>query len=486
MFSTKDCILNLPGLLFFNFLIFSPIAAKADFSASSKDVSVTPLSDCLTIDSKNAEITLDEIMFKSTKNFQVSSLIDQVSASRYVLKSSKQYYVPKLVATGNFAYYSSPTSQKILESGSFVTSNYSPKYTESTPSITFNQNLFNLSQQSLIASNFYQTKFQQYQSQSQAQANALNSAQLYNTIIQDYNIVLSVAKVVKSYKEQYEATFKLQKAGEASLIDLLSAKAQVELYQQELLQYQSNLVTSIASLESLINQRVCKFTSRSYIPFPEISQIPVQNEAITSQALLISPLNNNYKYSKKSSLSLAQYYNRTYLPSFSIQAGMSGTYEWGNIAGTGNTSSEYFLNSEPYAQLSFSWTLFDGGSNLSLAKSQLADANSSENLLKQNTFSILSNLKSYKDNDDINIQSLSKASFQLKLNEKLTHLVSVGYKAGYLTYLNFQVQAGTLYNSYLNLFGTKSALYNNRLQYASLFLFKDFQKTYASLLDLLN
>jgi outer membrane protein TolC len=482
----KRIPLNSLFFYFFSFIAFTPLLAKAELSSDTKALVLPSTSECLSIEGSSPYNILDQLMFMSTRNFEIKSLVDTVGASKYTLQSTKQYFVPKLVASGNLEYLSSPTKQKVLEGGAYVTSSSSPKYVESAPSLTLNQNIFNLSQQSLISSNSFIVKVNQYQSQSQAQSNALNSAQLYNTIIQNYNIVLSIAKVVASYRQQYEATFKLHKSGEASLIDLLSAKAQVDLYQQQLLQYQSNVVNAIASLEPLINKKVCKLKSPTYLPFPEIPIVPSQNPETFSQAVSLSPLNNTYKYSKNSSLALAQYYNRTYLPTFSIQAGFSGTYELGNIAGTGSTRSEYFLNSEPFVQLSFSWTIYDGGSNISLGKSQLENAKSSDNLFRQNISNIQSSLKSYKENDDLNIQTLHKAASQLKINEKLTDLVSIGYQAGYLTYLNFQVQAGTLYNSYLNLFGTKSTLYNNRLQYASLFLFKDFQRTYHSLLDLVN
>ena len=441
---------------------------------------------CLNIVNGNPTEVLDDIMAMSSQNAQVKSQIDLINSSQYTLKSAKQYYVPKLVTSGSYAYYSVPTSEKILESGQYVITKTTPNYQEGTPSITLNQNILNLSQQSLISSNFYQVKVQKYQTQSQAQSNALSAAQLYVSLIQNYNTMLSIEKVVKSYKEQYEATFKLKKAGEASLVDLLSAKAQVELYQQQVIQYKSAFVTSKANLQTLLNGKICNIESVAYLQFPSINAVPLQTSSSIQEAIKISPLINTYKSSINSSQSLSQYYKRTYLPSFSIQAGMSGTYELGDLAGTGNTNSEYYLSSSPYAQISFSWTIYDGGSNISLARSQVENAKSSQNLLTQSKIQLENSIQSYQLNDELNVESLQKASSQLKINEALTKLVSIGYKAGYLTYLNFQVQAGTLYSSYLSLFSTKSTLLNNRLQYSSLMLFKDFDKTYKSLSQFLK
>lgn len=452
-------------------------------TSNSENIGTKP---CINIADDDSTLALDEIMTRASRNAQINSLQNLVNSSEYTLKSSKQYYVPKLITSGSYAYYSVPTSEKIIESGEYITTKTSPKYQESAPSITLNQNIFNLSQQSLILSNLYQVKVQKYQTQSQAQSNALSAAQLYISLIQNYNTMLSVEKVVKSYKEQYEATFKLKKAGEASLVDLLSAKAQVELYQQQVLQYKSAFVTAKANLQTAVNGQICDMSSKNYLQFPSVNAVSDQTNLTIEEATSTSPLINTYKSSAKSSLSLSQYYKRSYLPSFSVQAGMSGTYEWGNISGTSSTTSEYYLSSSPYAQLSFNWTIYDGGSNISLANSQIESAKSSENLINQTKISLENQIKSYQQNDGINEQVLQKAASQLKINEKLTSLVSIGYKAGYLTYLNFQVQAGTLYNSYLGLFSAKTALLNNRLQYSSLLLFKEFGKTYNSLMKFSN
>ena len=174
------------------------------------------------------------------------------------------------------------------------------------------------------------------------------------------------------------------------------------------------------------------------------------------------------------------------MPNFSAQLGYSGTYENGNIPGVGQNNSQYYLGSELYAQISFNWTIYDGGSNQSLAMSQRKTSEYNQKLYEQGATLIANNIKNYYETDQINTSSLVKATSQLKINKSLTDLVSIGYRAGYMTYLNFQVQASALYSSYLNLFTTQATLNNNRLAYYSLYLFKDFKKTGTSLQKLLT
>jgi outer membrane protein TolC len=150
----------------------------------------------------------------------------------------------------------------------------------------------------------------------------------------------------------------------------------------------------------------------------------------------------------------------------------------------GNNSNQYYLGSELYGQLTFSWTIFDGGSNKSLAESQAETSKYNENLFKQSVIQLINNIQNNYQSDKLNTESLIKASSQLKINQSLTDLVSIGYRAGYMTYLNFQVQASSLYTAYSNLFSTQSTLVNNRLAFYSLYLFKDFEKTYSSLQNL--
>ena len=163
---------------------------------------------------------------------------------------------------------------------------------------------------------------------------------------------------------------------------------------------------------------------------------------------------------------------------------MTGTYQFGNITGVGPASNEYSISTSPFVQLSVKWMIFDGGTNLSLAKAQIETSKSNQKLIQQTSLQIQNSIQSFYRNDILNISSLEKATSQLKINEKLINLVSIGYRAGYLTYLNFQVQASTLYTSYLNFFGIEASMLNNRLQYYSLFLFRGFDKTYKSLQEI--
>ena len=208
------------------------------------------------------------------------------------------------------------------------------------------------------------------------------------------------------------------------------------------------------------------------------------SESLIKEAIELSPTLNAYIASARSSRFQAQYYQRNYLPSFSAQIGYSGTYENGNLAGLGNNNNQYYLGSELYGQLTFSWTIFDGGANNSLSASQLETSKYNNNLFKQSAIQLINNIQNNYQSDKLNTESLNKASSQLKINQSLTDLVSIGYRAGYMTYLNFQVQASSLYTAYQNLFSTQSTLLNNRLAFYSLYLFKDFEKTYNSLQNL--
>ena len=441
-------------------------------------------SKCTKLDSLNPNAALDEVMLMSTQNNQVRALNNLVEADKYVLRSNKQYFVPKLIASGTFSYSSTSTSSKILEGDSYVSSYYVPRFVENTPGVVINQNILNLAQQSQISSSSYQLAAQKSQTLAQAQSNALSSAQLYNTLLQYYNTAIAIESIIKVYEIQYKNTLKLKKAGEASLIDLLSAKSQLQLYQQELLQTKSLITATIASLETLINSQICSLNIKQFASFPSIKEIPLPSESLIKEAIELSPTLNAYIASARSSRFQAQYYQRNYLPSFSAQIGYSGTYENGNLAGLGNNNNQYYLGSELYGQLTFSWTIFDGGANNSLSASQLETSKYNNNLFKQSAIQLINNIQNNYQSDKLNTESLNKASSQLKINQSLTDLVSIGYKAGYMTYLNFQVQASSLYTAYQNLFSTQSTLLNNRLAFYSLYLFKDFEKTYNSLQNL--
>ena len=470
-----------------NFLILCIILINACLPAMSEttvNASANNISKCKRLDGPNPNVTLDELMQLSTQNKQVQALYNLVEADKYVLKSNKQYFLPKIIASGTLAYSSTSTSSKVLEGDSYVSSYYVPRFIENTPGVVINQNVLNLAQQSQIASSSYQLVAQKNQTLAQAQSNALSSAQLYSSLLQYYNTAIAIKSIIKGYEIQYKNTLKLKKAGEASLIDLLSAKSQLELYQQELLQTKTSITTAISSLETLINTQVCPFNIERFASFPSLKEIPLPSESMINNAIELSPTLNAYKASASSSRYQAQYYQRNYLPSFSAQIGYSGTYENGNLAGVGNNSNQYYLGSELYGQLTFSWTIFDGGSNKSLAESQAETSKYNENLFKQSVIQLINNIQNNYQSDKLNTESLIKASSQLKINQSLTDLVSIGYRAGYMTYLNFQVQASSLYTAYSNLFSTQSTLVNNRLAFYSLYLFKDFEKTYSSLQNL--
>jgi len=464
-------------------LTCTALPAKANEPAAPKTIKTF---ECLKIKNTDQNEGMDNAMNESTKNYQVAALSELVKASEYVLRSNKQYYIPKLAVGGSSAYTSTSTSEKLFENGNYVNSYSVPAYFQNTPSAVINQNLLNLAQQSLITSNTFQLESQRSQTLAQAQSNAINAAQLYNSIIQYYNSAVSIKTIIQVYRTQYENTLKLKKAGEASLIDLLSAKSQLELYEQQLLQTKSSMQSAITSLETITNKAVCKLDIGDFIQFPSIKEISLPNETTVNEAISLSPTLNTYQSTKNSSLAQAQYYDRSYLPSFSAQLGYSGTYENGNIPGVGTNNSQYYLGSELYAQISFNWTIYDGGSNQSLAMSQRKTSEYNQKLYEQGATVIANNIKNYYETDQINTSSLVKATSQLKINKSLTDLVSIGYKAGYMTYLNFQVQASALYSSYINLFTTQATLNNNRLAYYSLYLFKEFKKTGNSLQKLLT
>lgn len=452
-----------------------PIAYSDEYSSNQNPPK------CLNIAGQNPKEALDEVMAESTQNIQVQSFIDLIEASKYVLRSTKQYYVPQVIIGGSVAYYNLTDNTRFLEGQEYSIANSYPSYLENTPYATINQNLFNPSQQSLISSNYFQISSQRYQAVEQAQANALSASQLYNSIIQNFNTALSIQKLISAYTQQYKNTVILRKAGEASLIDLFSAKAQLELYQQELLQTRALIETATANLETLLNRRVCQLNSSSFLTFPTLDRLQNVSESTVLEAINLSPTVNNFKAVSDTAESLAQSYRLSYLPNLSAQLGMTGTYQFGNITGARTASNEYDLSTSPFVQLSLKWMMFDGGTNLSLAKAQIETSKSNRKLIQQTSLQIENNIQSFYRNDVLNISSLEKATSQLKINEKLIDLVSIGSRAGYLTYLNFQVQASTLYTSYLNFFSTEASLLNNRLQYYSLFLFSGLNKTYRSL-----
>jgi outer membrane protein TolC len=437
--------------------------------------------DCYSLEKEKPNQVLDRIMSEAAMNKQIQSLKEIANANKYVLRSSKQYFLPQLVGSANYAYYMSPAQALYYQQGGYVTSLVNSSYGESTPSLTLNQNIISLAQQAKISSNTFLLYGSQLQALNQAQGNALSASQALVTIIQNYNTILSIQKIISSYKQQAYNTLKSYQKGEASKIDVLSANSQVDTYEQELLQTKAQLVTQLSNLETLINFQICPLKSKTFLDFPILEKINEITNKKVAEAIRISPNLRNIEASAKSSQSLAQYYRNTYLPSLSVQFGMSGTYQKGNISGIGNVNNQYYYNTEPYVQLTINWSLFDGGTNLSLAKSQDLTAQSNVDNYQQQEIQLANNIKSFYTNDTLNAGALEKSKSQLSMNETLSRLVDIGYKAGVLTYLNFQVQASTLYNAYINYFGAESALLTNRLQYYSLFLFRGLSRTYSVL-----
>lgn len=459
-------------------LVLTVLPSFAYCAELDKPLTLTKDDDCVAIDQNSDYFdTLDGIMSISLANFQIKSQMKLIDVSRYILNSSVQYFYPKLVASTTSTYYESPTNSYTYSGTQYYKSLSTPRYFEYYSSITFNQNLLNLSQLSYIASQKENVKQQERITLRQLQSNALQASQLYNNIVQNYNTYLSTKKIAESYKIQAAANKLLYIKGEASLVDLLSAQSQQQLYEQQLLQTNSTLYTSIASLASLLNKRICNLTQPSYLGYPVTSELAHFSQSSLSEAIIISPNLNALKSSSKSSQELANYYKRSYIPSISAQAGMSGTYSRGNISGIGNQLNQYSNNTEPFVQLSLNWTIYDGGTNWSQAESQLATAKSFALQYDQGVEQLVNNYKSYIQIDSLNKQALQKAQSQLGTNIKLTNLIDIGYKSGVMTYLNYQVQATTLFNAYINYFSTQASLLNNRLQYYSLYLFRNFPKT---------
>ena len=314
---------------------------------------------CISIEEGVPLVVMDQLMAKAASNLQIQSLKDLVKASQYTLTSSKQYYSPKLIGTANYAFYSSPATSLIYQQGQYSQSSTNSKYGESTPSLTLNQNIVNLAQQSLISSNYFQVDSSKSQTLSQAQGNALSTSQVFTSIVQNYNTLLSIRKIIDAYTKQAANTQKAYSKGEASKIDVISANSQLQLYQQQYLQTQTQIVSLVANLETLVNERVCPPKTNSYLQFPKLDKINPISEETINQAIAIAPSLRNIKASKNIAQSLAQYYRRTYLPTLSAQAGVSSTYQNGNISGIGNATNQYYYNTAPYIQLSINWTMYD-------------------------------------------------------------------------------------------------------------------------------
>ena len=128
----------------------------------------------------------------------------------------------------------------------------------------------------------------------------------------------------------------------------LSAKSQQELYEQQLLQAKSQVVSSLSTLQTLINSQICTIKTLQFLGYPTIPDIGTQSERDFSEAIRLSPSLASLDASVKAAGSLAKYYKRSYLPTISAQVGVSGTYERGNISGIGTVSNQYSNNTEPF------------------------------------------------------------------------------------------------------------------------------------------
>ena len=197
---------------------------------------------------------------------------------------------------------------------------------------------------------------------------------LYENLIKQYSIL----------KEQFAS-------GLIDIVTLSQTRSQLYLTLNQLIGYYNSLFDSSSNLSRNIG------VSPDILFTPDSKLARTGNWNLSLQNSLISAEKSREEISAamsavESSNQFSRYYIAQYLPTFSLYGSYSVNNNWGNSSSknyynkdspaeyTSNTSTPYSYNTRSIASigLSFSWSIFDGGSNYFKSKRQ--DALAYQNL----------------------------------------------------------------------------------------------------------
>lgn len=402
--------------------------------------------------------------------------------------SSKRFFYPQFGFTfsGNKMREKawSSTFYDLPPKGRYEQSETYPIYWTNTPLLQLTQNVLDLSQVATISQNFYGAKASIFSAIANAQSTALNAANyLVDFITQSY-IVRANMTLASIYKKQYDDSSILYAAGEASKIDLLNAKQQYISYLASIETAQALKDSYRSSLNTVTNSVVCDYepASEGFTSIGELSSLQKTLD-LKDRAISLSPLVNSYFSSAEQYSKQALSYDFSYLPTVSVSVGATGTYEYGNISGVSQPSSEYDNTADLYAQMNLTWN-FDGGQNLANASSARNQSNSYKQDALQEVISVSDQYNTTVEQDSKWREAVKGYRESLEIQSEVMSLNLIGYRAGFLNYTDVQTQANALFSNYNNYYSSVRSFMSNRLTYESLFLYEDYPVTNKRISDI--
>ena len=410
---------------------------------------------------------------------QASDFLGASAKDLYI--SSKRFFYPQIEFTfsGNSMKEKawSSTFYDLPKKGIYEQSETYPSYWTNTPILQLTQNVLDLSQMATISQNFFGAKASIFSAIANAQSSALKAANYLVSYVTQSYMVKASKTLASIYKKQYEDSNLLYAAGEASKIDLLNAKQQYISYLASIKTAQALKDGFHSDLNAVTNSVVCDYEPGKE-GFSSIGQLPGLQKTIDmqSKAVSLSPLVNSYFSSATQYSKQALSYDLSYLPTVSLSFGATGTYEYGNIAGVSQPSSEYDNTADIYAQMNVTWN-FDGGQNLAMASSARNQSNSYKQNALQEVITVSDQYNTSVEQDSQWRESVEGYKKALEVQSEVMSLNLIGYRAGFLNYTDVQTQANALFSNYNSYYSSVRSFMSNRLTYQSLFLYEGYPVT---------
>ena len=345
---------------------------------------------------------------KKTLDFNPNLLAyrQQILAQYYQFKDYQSTWYPSISAYS----YSSPFYGKSYisgSSGSTATTKFKPSgepiedqtnsdttsstLTQFAPGISLTWDFFDLSRQPLIESGFQSLKQQQYLYAATVRDQLLSVQQSYYNLQGSSLIIQYYFPLYENLLKQYSILKEQFSSGLIDIVTLSQTRSQLYLTLNQLIGFYNDLFDSSFNLSSNIGTSPdILFTPNSKLTRTGIWNLSLKNSLISAEKSReeISAAMSAVKASKK----FSRYYLAQYLPIFSLYGSYSINNNWGNSSSknyysqgspleySSTTSTPNTYNTAEIAAigLTFSWSIFDGGSNYLNSKRQ--DALAEQNL----------------------------------------------------------------------------------------------------------
>ena len=421
------CVIDSPSRAFESSSKIDSIPSASFVADSDITVLVDELNSLVEIyNQKSRPISLFEALKKTLEfNPNLLAFRQQILAQYYQFKDYQSAWNPTISA------YSASTpffgnSYITGSSGTTSTTKYNPSrdslnnqtnsesssstLTQFAPGVSLTWTFFDLSRQSLIESGFYALKQQQYLYAATVRDQFLSVQQSYYNLQGSSLIIQYYFPLYENLIKQYSILKEQFASGLIDIVTLSQTRSQLYLTLNQLIGYYNSLFDSSSNLSRNIG------VSPDILFTPDSKLARTGDWNLSLQNSLISAEKSREEISAamsavKSSNQFSRYYIAQYLPTFSLYGSYSVNNNWGNSSSknyynkdspaeyTSNTSTPYSYNTRSIASigLSFSWSIFDGGSNYfkskrqdALAYQNLANADGQKLLVSQQVRSAFS------------------------------------------------------------------------------------------------